>query len=80
MQTGKGHETTNERKRKRSEETSETALKKAKHGSSTVSSVKVYIYIGQTMIIKATPFLSLFVSTSLSKDISNSIYKEMDYC
>ncbi|KAJ6356625.1 hypothetical protein OIU78_004679 [Salix suchowensis] len=39
--TGKGHETTNERKRKRSEETSETALKKAKHGSSTVSSVKI---------------------------------------
>ncbi|KAJ6431593.1 hypothetical protein OIU84_018973 [Salix udensis] len=33
--TGKGHETTNERKRKRSEETSETALRKAKHGSST---------------------------------------------
>ncbi|KAJ6312797.1 hypothetical protein OIU77_014346 [Salix suchowensis] len=41
IQTGKGHETTNERKRKRSEETSETALKKAKHGSSTVSSVKI---------------------------------------
>ncbi|KAJ6981865.1 hypothetical protein NC653_025075 [Populus alba x Populus x berolinensis] len=39
--TGKGHGTTNERKRRRSEETSETAAKKAKHESSTVSSVKI---------------------------------------
>ncbi|KAJ6903312.1 hypothetical protein NC651_020727 [Populus alba x Populus x berolinensis] len=37
---GKGHGTTNERKKRR-EETSETAVKKAKHESSTVSSVKM---------------------------------------
>ncbi|KAF9677512.1 hypothetical protein SADUNF_Sadunf08G0115400 [Salix dunnii] len=38
---GKGHGTTNEEKKKRFEETSETAVKKAKHESSSVSSVKM---------------------------------------
>jgi hypothetical protein len=47
MQIGKGHGTTNEGKKRR-EETSETAVKKAKHESSTVSTVKVHIKDGRS--------------------------------
>ncbi|KAH8495903.1 hypothetical protein H0E87_018908 [Populus deltoides] len=75
--SGKGHGTTNERKRRRSEETSETAAKKAKHESSTVSSVK--IQAPKVKLSERVTALQQIVSPFGRTDTASVLYEAIQY-
>ncbi|CAK7326898.1 unnamed protein product [Dovyalis caffra] len=75
--TGKGHGTSNEGKKKRSEETSETAVKKAKHESSTVSSVKMQA--PKVKLSERVTALQQIVSPFGRTDTASVLYEAIQY-
>nr|TKR83590.1 hypothetical protein D5086_0000263610 [Populus alba] len=73
---GKGHGTTNERKKRR-EETSETAVKKAKHESSTVSPVKMQA--SKVKLSERVTALQQIVSPFGRTDTASVLYEAIQY-
>ncbi|KAG5240583.1 hypothetical protein OIU78_007122 [Salix suchowensis] len=74
---GKGHGTTNEEKKKRFEETSETAVKKAKHESSSVSSVKMQA--PKVKLSERVTALQQIVSPFGRTDTASVLYEAIQY-
>ncbi|PNT24596.1 hypothetical protein POPTR_008G142700v4 [Populus trichocarpa] len=73
---GKGHGTTNEGKKRR-EETSETAVKKAKHESSTVSTVKMQA--SKVKLSERVTALQQIVSPFGRTDTASVLYEAIQY-